>query len=697
MRTVANPTQSLDQWQSQLLGEDLQLRRQAAIASLSLDPSLQRELMPVMIDRLLREKDGQVRLAILATVTEMGPAASEAVEALAESMRTDHGGRENEETHQDYRAALALAAIGPPAVAALRGLLDAEATNDRAEAAMALGRIGPAAAGAAGDLVRRLEDDQARVRQEASQALGRIGEAALDELLQASDHSNPAVRAAVIDALGEIPIADVRRFKAIETAMSDNRPEVRAAAIRAVDSLELTSQVWQSIMLENLRHDDDDVRLAVINAVLRHRDRLNSMEAELSELLHDESDGVADHAAFLLHRLGPESIATLLAAVDRETGRVESIGRAISLMGPPAVAPLMAAIRSEKPRVRQVAALALGKIRPVSPDTVAALGQGLDDPDPETQEAFLESIGSLATAGRAATTSVRTKLNDSSPSVRAKAVAVLFQVASRDQELVGQLSAMIDDADPVVQRQAIDTLRAVGPLGRQALPAVIAQLANESMEVRLSAAEFIGSHGSAAGDAVDAFVAMLHDENRVWRLTVIATLGQLGSASRPAFTELSALMDDPDQDIRSASVDAVGNLGLESESLLPYLARVLHDQDQEVRSGALRIIRRLGDDAIILVPDIIPLAANEEERRSIQRALERLERLETDPTSVVPLRELLDHEDTEVRRLAIRFLGLAGASAAEVVPRLKVLLQDTDEAIRKEAESAPEKLEPSAK
>ena len=94
------------------------------------------------------------------------------------------GGRRS--SHQDYRSALALAAIGKPAVEGLRGLLKERKDSVRAEAAMALGRIGPDAAAAVPDLIRLLGDKNERIGREASLALGRIGTAATDALLIAA-------------------------------------------------------------------------------------------------------------------------------------------------------------------------------------------------------------------------------------------------------------------------------------------------------------------------------------------------------------------------------------------------------------------------------------------------------------------------------------------------------------------------------
>lgn len=689
-----------EQWRTQLLGDDLALRREAAIATRSLERSLQRELLPALIEGIANDKDGQVRLGLFATLTDMGPDAAAAVDVLADSMRRDRGGGNNEKTHQDYRAALALASIGRPAVEALRGLLTEKTANDRSEAAMALGRIGPDAASAVDDLIRLLEDGEERVRHEAANSLGNIGTAAVEPLLKTSTHESQVLRAGVIAALAKIPVEDDRHSDAIQLALRDDGPDVRAEAVRAIDCLNLTPDDWQSIILESLRHTDEEVRMAAINSVLAHRERIEPMSGQLVELMRHDDDGVAEHAAYLLHVLGPGAIEIMLSSLerdalstDRNAARVRAAAHAISLIGPSALDPLYQAIGDTRPQVRQAAALAMGEIRPVTSRTVDTLAAGLQDSDRATQEAFLESIGSLAEHARSAAPAVQLKLDDPSPAVRAKAIDVLFLVAQRDQALVVQLINVLNDPDQNVQLRAIDTLRALGPLGRHALPVVIGQLQGPSMEVRRAAAVFIGSQGTSSVDAVEPLIAMLAEGDVAWRLTAVATLGQIGTAARPAFDQLQAMLDDPDSRVRRATVDAATSLGVEPELLRPFLARALHDADQEVRGGALRIMRRIGDDAVMLVPDIIPLAAIDEERRGVLRVLERLERSEVDPLVIGPLRELLSHEHAEVRRLAIRFLGLAGRGAAESLPSLRPFVADPDESIRSEAESAIEKIE----
>ncbi len=48
---------------------------------------MQHKALPAMIDRLMKEKDGQVRLAVLDALTALGPDAASAVPALVHTLR----------------------------------------------------------------------------------------------------------------------------------------------------------------------------------------------------------------------------------------------------------------------------------------------------------------------------------------------------------------------------------------------------------------------------------------------------------------------------------------------------------------------------------------------------------------------------------------------------------------------------------
>ena len=123
-----------------LKAKNLEVRRGAATKVRLSDRDVQRKALPVLIDLLMTEKDGQVRLAVLDTVAGLGLDAASAVPALVHTLRTDYGGLGKEELHQDYRSAIALAAIGKPAVEGLRGLLKERKESVRADSPLTRGR-----------------------------------------------------------------------------------------------------------------------------------------------------------------------------------------------------------------------------------------------------------------------------------------------------------------------------------------------------------------------------------------------------------------------------------------------------------------------------------------------------------------------------------------------------------------------------
>ncbi len=680
-----SPARSLSSWTADLKSEDLPARRRAAIAARSADKPVQQQLLPVLIDLLMKEKDGQVRLAVFDTVADMGPVAKAAVPALVHTLRTDYGGKRNEELHQDYRAALALAAIGEPAVEGLRGLLGEQQANVRAEAAMGLGRIGAGAAAAIPDLLRLFDDEQARVRREASEALGQIGEAALEPLLAAATRNEVSFRVGAMHALKLLSTSDGRAAQAVLKAARDAEPRLRAAAVKSLAAVEVPPDVVRPILLENLRHEDENVRLAVVNVLLKKPAMLQQVESELSDLLIGGDDGVAWHAAYLLKQSGVDAAPLLLGALRQEESHVAQIAEAMALFGPPVVDLLTQAIEDPEPRVRQGAALALGQIRPLSNETVLKLAAGLDDPDREAQAAFLTSIGHVGPRGSAAVPAVRRKLRDESAEIRQQAIGILCAAARRDGHLVDDFSSLLGDEDPSVQRRAIDALRSLGPLGRRTLPLVIEKLASGHSEVRWAAASMIGSHGPAGAEAVPALSALLDDPAPEFRAHAAQVLGQLGAAAQPALGELTALLDDEHVTVRAPAVATLGNLDLEPEQLRPHLAKALQDEESDVRRAALRGIRRFGRRGTIFVPDLILLATNDQQGRYLSRVLRQYERYGPDTRSIPEFVQRLGHEHETVRLLAIKFLGLAGPAAADAIPHLERLHEDPSEEVRGEA------------
>jgi HEAT repeat protein len=675
-----------------LKAENVEVRRNAAARIRMSDTNVQRKALPALIALLEKEKDGQVRLAVLDAVTALGHDAEPAVPALLLTLRTSYGGQEKEELHQDYRAALALAAVGKPAVEGLRGLLKERKESVRAEAVMALGRIGPDALAAIPELVLLLGDKNERIRREASVALGRIGMAAVEPLIAAAAHKDALIRAGAVESLGYSSAPNDQVQLAVLKCAQDAAPEVRAAAVKSLAAFEVPDDVLLPILKENLRHEDERVRLAVVNLLVKRRALLLQMAPELASLLTAELDGVARHAAFLLGKIGPEAAPLLLKALDHEKSRIDQVAEALSQIGRQVVELLTQAIRAPQPRVRRGAALALGQIRPLAPGTAQKLTAGLRDPDHAVRAAFLTAIGYLGSRASESVPAVRDMLQDESAEIRVQAIDILSQSAPHDDRLLGDFTELLNDPDAQVQRQAIDHIRFLGPMGSKALTVIIGKLDSSSPEVRLAAAEFVESQGQAASEAVPALSALLDDATPKIRTIAAQSLGKMGKAAQPAFARLTSLLGAEQVEVREAATLALGSLELDAEVIRPHLAKALRDDKAEVRRAAMRAIQKLGPQGAIFVPDIILLAESKENRRSVERSLRRFESKGPDVRSIPELVRQLNNDQETVRLLAIKFLKLAGASAKEALPALERLREDPSAEVRKQAEAATEQI-----
>ena len=238
-----------------------------------------------------------------------------------------------------------------------------------------------------------------------------------------------------------------RARSAVVNRTRDSEPDVRAAALKALARLGLSDDELLPILKENLRNEDERVRLAAVNLLVDRRALLKRMASELESLLPAEQVGVSRHAAYLLGKLGMDATPLLLRALRQEKSRIDQIAEALAQIGRSAAGLLTQAVEAPEPRVRRGAALALGQIRPVSPGTVRKLTVGLGDADREVKTAFLTAIGFLGPRASESVPAVRALLKDKSAEIRIKAVEILSQSAPRDEQLLGDLIDLLDDSD----------------------------------------------------------------------------------------------------------------------------------------------------------------------------------------------------------------------------------------------------------
>ncbi|MDD5434305.1 MAG: HEAT repeat domain-containing protein, partial [Nitrospira sp.] len=170
------------------------------------------------------------------------------------------------------------------------------------------------------------------------------------------------------------------------------------------------------------------------------------------------------------------------------------------------------------------------------------------------------------------------------------------------------------------------------------------------------------------------------------RMGVVKALGY--SESYRAIIPVSEMLKDPDNGVRREAALALG--WLKDKRGIEPLIDILKDinEDPSVRSGALLSLFRL-ESGVTTAPVIEQIRSGEERNRI--RAMEVLQASLRDEESVLlnrkgliqPLMELLQDQDKEIRRAAIKTLCLIKDTA--ITPVIIGTLSDKSDDVRKEA------------
>ncbi len=131
---------------------------------------------------------------------------------------------------------------------------------------------------------------------------------------------------------------------------------------------------------------------------------------------------------------------------------------------------------------------------------------------------------------------------------------------------------------------------------------------------------------------------------------------------------------------------AVAMLGFCGEDAVPALIELLDHENREVREEAVNALGRLQDPRAVSALSRLMLTEQGRLGAGAAWALGEIK----DRRAISPLIKALSHSKPLTRELAAESLGKLGA--VEALPRLRSLLKDNDEAVRKAAEKSIEGL-----
>ena len=104
-------------------------------------------------------------------------------------------------------------------------------------------------------------------------------------LIAACAAQDITVRRRAVLSLGHLSAPDEKAKQAVLKCASDAAPQVRAAAVKSLSECGLADDIVLPVVKENLRHGDEEVRLAVVNLLVQRRTLLRRMAPDLQSLL----------------------------------------------------------------------------------------------------------------------------------------------------------------------------------------------------------------------------------------------------------------------------------------------------------------------------------------------------------------------------------------------------------------------------
>ena len=373
--------------------------------------------------------------------------------------------------------AASMIAIGEPAVAALKVVVNDANSEVRRVALTILGRISDgqilelllrhlsdpspqlraAAAAALGSRVEldaagrlnamALEDPDPACRREAGTALRLIGKQLLKPYLELLGSDDPARR---LKARDELATRGSVVVPALTELLDHGNPLIRNSSAETLGTIADPRALEP--LIEAMSDPDDDVRLAAAQAL----SRMKSEKAVrfLIGNLANADDKLATEAAAALVNQGAVAIRPLVELLD--SNRRELRSAAIELLGKirdrRATRPLVALLNAPDSWLRVAVARALGRLG--DPDATDALVARLSDPVPMVRAAAAEALGDLNVTR--ATEALIGALQDEELIVQIAAVKSLGKIGN---DLAGEpLIQLLGRSEPLLRIATIGAL-----------------------------------------------------------------------------------------------------------------------------------------------------------------------------------------------------------------------------------------------
>lgn len=671
------------------------VRLEAATALRVIEPPVTL-LFPACLPAL-EDPDRKVRIQLLQLMEKLGPEARPAIPGLVRNIRS---GRASPYTK------MALRAMGPPAIPPLMEVLEDDTLSPLARrvATEALFGIMNRAGRAAKEgnpsatidpivldwLVQQVSSDDVHIRREALTAVGWMGE-----------HAHPAVPL-LVDRLAadtHNPSHTLGALKSIGPAAAQYAPET----LRRLDSADPHERKAAALALGIIGQGTDGVASALEHALTDLDPAVRAAAAEgLSTLWADDAEALKAG----VNHLDPN----LRAEVNMRLGYM-AIGHRTPAED--AISPVLQLLQDPRPEVRikgvrQVANLAIASVytreggvpppKPPSAASVSLLLEGLeaalDDPEPTVREEVVFYLEMCAPFFPEVTQLIISALSDPDGSVRKSARGALVALgpeatAPATKTLIG----LLRHDDPVTCAGALGLLTTLDPPAAAAVPVVFEGMREGRRYDRrggwipsLGTPSAVAAAVSRMGaGAVPHLRAELHSDDPTTQWVALSALGRIGRDAAAAIPDVIPFLSSAEPRVQEQAVSTLAWLGAPPELVVGPITQSLGAAESLGQSPFSAVAGALEPNAVPLL--VKALQANDAHTRlGAVRALGQMKAKARAATEA--LVAATEVTDPQVRAMVVWVLGDVDPDPRLAVPRLTVLLADADCEVRNRAARA---------
>ena len=267
-------------------------------------------------------------------------------------------------------------------------------------------------------------------------------------------------------------------------------------------------------------------------------------------------------------------------------------------------------------------------------------------------------------------------------SIRVRAISALARI-SGEPEIVDFIITLFEDEYPGVRAAAAGAFRLSYIPDEKVIPLLIDLLANDSaVNVRKTAANILSLQATGVPQALPAMISSLNDEDSSIRGSALWYIHQLGPDAADAVPALARRLPDADDGEQRRIINVLELIGEAASPAIPVVVEKVNDPDRDVAEAACLFLQNFPSHAESIMPIFMDRLRNSPddvpyyEAQTLGILGKNIDGIKTE------LIEMLNDERPKIQINAVIALGAMGSAAADIVPIFLDMLKSGDDTLR---------------